>query len=267
MKKRIISSVALSVVLIATICIGIITNKNAKTVTDNNEEHEFTEADWSEVLLCGEAHNSEKCLEAELELWGELYAQGARHLFMEDGYSATAFLNEWMKADNDEILDDLYDDWIGTQMHSINYLNFYHRIKEEFPETVFHGTDIDHLYYRTGQRYLEKIISEGKKGSREYNDAVRNYQQGEKYYQMMISALNADAADNYRELCMAQNFIREYERLRNEKIMGIYGAAHTDPGAIAWGGTVDCMAKQLYKKYGAKITTIDVSEDYIMKSH
>ena len=84
---------------------------------------------------------------------------------------------------------------------------------------------------------------------------------------MMISALNADAADNYRELCMAQNFIREYERLRNEKIMGIYGAAHTDPGAIAWGGTVDCMAKQLYKKYGAKITTIDVSEDYIMKSH
>ena len=40
-------------------------------------------------------------------------------------------------------------------------------------------------------------------------------------------------SDIYRENRMAENFIREFDALDGESVMGIYGAAHTDPDAMA----------------------------------
>lgn len=46
-----------------------------------------------QIFLYGETHADAKCLEQELVLWGELYADGARDLFIEMPYYTAAYLN------------------------------------------------------------------------------------------------------------------------------------------------------------------------------
>jgi len=54
-------------------------------------------------------------MDKEFELWHEYYNnKNMRHLFVELPYYTAEFLNIWMKSDSDEILDELYNDWIGT---------------------------------------------------------------------------------------------------------------------------------------------------------
>ena len=67
-------------------------------------------------------------------------------------------------------------------------------------------------------------------------------------------------SDIYRENRMAENFIREFDALDGESVMGIYGAAHTDPDAMAdSAGTVPSMAAQLVERYGDSLHTEDIS--------
>jgi len=49
------------------------------------------------------------------------------------------YLNIWMQSDNDDILNELFYDLTGTQSHVPHTLVFFKRIKNEFPETIFHG--------------------------------------------------------------------------------------------------------------------------------
>ena len=49
---------------------------------------------------------------------------------------------------------------------------------------------------------------------------------------------------------MVENFIREYDKLSGESIMGIYGASHTDPEGLNYTRTVKSMAYQLKEHYG-----------------
>lgn len=50
---------------------------------------------------------------------------------------------------------------------------------------------------------------------------------------------------------MAENFIREFDKLQGEDVVGFYGNAHTDvKGMDAITGTVPCMANQLKSYYG-----------------
>jgi len=52
-------------------------------------------------------------MDKEFELWHEYYNnKNMRHLFVELPYYTAEFLNIWMKSDSDEILDELYNDWI-----------------------------------------------------------------------------------------------------------------------------------------------------------
>ena len=81
------------------------------------------EAYQGQIYLYGEAHADSKCLEKELALWGEFYANGSRYLFVEmPGYMA-AYLNEWMHVDSDDILNRLYRDSEGTKSHAQNVLD------------------------------------------------------------------------------------------------------------------------------------------------
>ncbi len=103
------------------------------------------------IFLYGERHADETFLEEEFALWSNFYhEEGMRHLFIESPYYTAEFLNLWMDADSDEILDQLFADWKGTSMGSDLVRSFYKRIKEECPETVFHGTDVGHQYDTTG---------------------------------------------------------------------------------------------------------------------
>lgn len=206
-----------------------------------------------EIFLYGEEHSAANILEKEFELWSSYYQNdGVRDLFVELPYYTAEFMNLWMKSDGDDIFDSLYQDWAGTAMHSQEVVDFYKRIKNECPETVFHGTDVGHQYDTTGKRFLEYLESIGQQQSEPYRLSQENIRQGQDYYQHSDNA--------YRENTMVENFIREFDSLNGATVMGIYGSAHTNIEATAYGtNSVPCMANQLYQKYGAALHTEDLT--------
>ncbi len=209
------------------------------------------------IYLYGESHGQEPILEYELELWKTYYhEQGMRHLFEEIPYFDAEFLNLWMDAEDDTILNQLYEDWEGTASQVPCVKEFYQSIKKECPETIFHGTDVGHAYYSTGKRYLEYLEKNGLEGSEQYELTQLAIEQGKVYGAGKAKELkNHKARENY----MAENFIREFNALEGESIMGIYGAAHTDVEAMNVTNEVPCMAAQLYEIYGDQIYVENIS--------
>jgi hypothetical protein len=212
-------------------------------------------AETGEIWLYGEEHASGPVLERELELWRGYYGDGMRDLFVELPYYTAEYLNLWLRADDDVILDELYDDWEGTAIHrNGEILKFYRAIKQDCPETVFHGTDVGHQYDKTGQRYLALLEARGEGDSEAAARTREAIEQGKRYY----ARKNGDAV--YRENRMTENFAREFDRLSGADVMGIYGAAHTNKNAAAHGARwLPCMAKQLAPRYGARLHTEDLS--------
>lgn len=203
------------------------------------------------IYLYGEVHANERILERELELWQEYYDSGLRHLFIESAYFTAEFLNLWMAADNDDILDTLFVDWQRTSAGSPVMRAFWQQIKADCPETVFHGTDVGHSFATTGARYLRHLEAEGLQASEQYTLAQAAIEQGRQYY--------GTQGDTYRENAMAENFIRAYDALGGQDIMGIYGAAHTGLDAMDFYGKVPCMANQLREHYGDTVFSEDLS--------
>lgn len=205
------------------------------------------------IFLYGEQHAVESILEKEFDLWLSYYQNdGMRDLFVELPYYDAEYMNLWMRSGDDAILEQLYQDWEGTALHSQAVLDFYKRIKMECPETVFHGTDVGHQYDTTGRRFLAYLESQGKEQSEVYRRSQENIEQGRYYYQ------HSDTV--YRENMMAENFIREYDSLGGVDIMGIYGNAHTAVGAMdCETNSVPCMAGRLYEKYGDALHTEDLT--------
>lgn len=202
-------------------------------------------AETGQIYLYGEQHGVAAICEKELELWQGYYAGGMRHLFVEYPYYTAEFLNLWMAAEDDALLEEVFADWAGTLAHSPAVKEFLQEIKRQCPETVFHGTDVGHQYGSTGARYLAYLEETGQADTQQYRLAQEAVSQGERYYQ--------DCSGEYREAAMTENFIRSLEALDGADIMGIYGAAHIaaeDP---------DAMAGQLRERYGAALHTEDLS--------
>ena len=210
-----------------------------------------------EIYLYGEYHANEHLLQKELELWRDCYARGMRYLFVEEAYYTAQYFNLWMQAEDDTILLEVFKDWEGSLSYNELVLDFYRSIKADCPETIFVGTDIGHQYETTGTRYEAYLRAAGQLTSEEYKRTDACVIQGRSFY--LVS--DPDTQDTYRENAMVQNFIAAVERLpAGTDIMGIYGAAHTDPAALSWGGTVDSMAKQLAAYYGDKLHCTDLSK-------
>lgn len=222
--------------------------------SDTTEDRTVPSAKPSgQIYLYGEQHGVEKILEKEFEIWSRYYNEkGMRHLFVELSYYTAEFLNIWMKEDDDNILDELYEDWKGTASYNPAVKEFYKRIKSECPETVFHGTDVGHQYDTTGQRFLKYLEENNQKDSEKYSLTMEAIEQGKNFYKKEDYG--------YRENKMVENFIREFEKLDGESIMGIYGSAHTDFDAMEYNdGKVPCMANQLRKRYGDTVHSEDLS--------
>ena len=151
------------------------------------------------VYLYGESHGNEKIIEREFDIWNEHYKKGTRHLFVELPYFTGEYLNLWMKASDDKILEELYSDLEGTAAHNPYSLEFYRKIKSQCPETVFHGTDVGHQYGSTGYRYLEFLEAHNMKETNWYSLAKENISQGINYY-------NGEK-DAYRE-----NMVKKYDK-------------------------------------------------------
>lgn len=206
----------------------------------------------SQIFLYGEAHQSAVISEREFELWYDYYhTYGMRHLFIEFGYCTGELLNLWMQADDDEIWDTVFEEWRGTLAHDTSSVDFYHKIKKLCPETIFHGTDIEHQYNTTGQRYLTYLEENGLTDTEEYALALESIEQGRYFY-----ANNCDFY--YREEKMTENFMREFNALNGECVMGIYGSAHTDPEG-EYPTYSDCMAKRLKATYGNALYSVDLT--------
>ncbi|WP_426349851.1 hypothetical protein ACPWSR_01110 [Alloiococcus sp. CFN-8] len=204
------------------------------------------------IYLYGESHGEKKILDRELELWYSYYhKEGMRHLFVELPYYTAEFLNLWLQSDSDDILESIYKDWSGTPSHSPYVKEFYKEIKDKCPETIFHGTDIGHQHSTTGQRYLRYLKSNNLEDSEEYLLSHKSIEQGEYYYK--------HSDEVYRENMMVENFIKEYEKLSDENIMGIYGAAHTGLDSMNYTGAVPSMANQLKEHYGNTIHSEDLT--------
>lgn len=204
-----------------------------------------------QIYLYGEKHSVEKILEKELELWNAYYHdEGLRHLFIEAPYYTAELLNVWMKADNNVILDEINNDWAGTPA-GILVKAFYEKIKNQCPETIFHGTDVGHQFETIGVLYLEYLESNHLTDTEQYRITLEVIKQGAHFYESLDDA--------YRENMMAENFKREFDALSNESIMGIYGAAHTGLDAIGFSSTVPCMANQLEDYYGDRIHSEDLT--------
>lgn len=196
------------------------------------------------ITLYGEnEHGNESVMMQEADLWQQAYhEQGLRHLFVELPYYTAEYLNLWMQSEDDLILDQVYEDWQGTASYTQAVKTFYRRIKAECPETVFHGTDVGHQYRTTGQRFLDMLKANGQEGSEAYRLAQEAVKQGMRYYASNDSV--------YRENAMVQNFRAAFDRLEGERVVGIYGAAHTGLNALNFDGSVPCMASQLRALYG-----------------
>jgi hypothetical protein len=213
-----------------------------------------------QIFLYGEVHGEQKIMEEEFALWKKHYEEdGMRHLFLEYAYFTTEFLNRWMQADSDEILEDIYKELWGTEGNIPYWKDFFKSIKDECPETVFHGTDVGHQHHSTGLRYLRFLEQGGMKDSEQYRLARETIEQGKYYY----------AGDNYeyRENKMVENFIREFDALGGESVMGIYGSAHTDVRGIAFGSdSLPCMANQLQERYPNNVHTKNASDLMIIRT-
>ena len=117
-----------------------------------------------------------------------------------------------MRGEDEDMLErPILEQQAGTQGGTQLMVDFYRALREDCPETVFHGTDVGHQYDTTGALYLEYLEQNGRKDSEEYRRAQECMEQGETFYQ--IEAGDEAEAYAYREDRMAENFAREYERL------------------------------------------------------
>lgn len=214
----------------------------------NEDSRQSELAKSGQIFLYGEAHGVEVILEDELRLWEKYYHEdGMRHLFVELAYYDSEILNMWMQEGNDNILDEWFEGLKRTAAYTESVKDFYRQIKKSCPKTIFHGTDVGHQYDTTGRRYLEYLELQGKEDTEEYRLAEEAAEQG-RYYKENSND------DEYREGKMAENFIREFDKLDGLSVMGIYGGAHTAIGGTARGTqSVPCMANQLHGRYGGTV--------------
>lgn len=224
-----------------------------KATPDNTTPENTTVNSGKQIYLYGEAHAEEAVMEKELELWNDYYHNdGMRHMFIEISYCGGEFLNIWMKSDNDDVLDDLYNDWTGTLAQTPAVKNYYKQIKRDCPETIFHGIDVGHQWNTTEKRFLEHLEQNGLENTEQYTLAQKSAEQGKHYRETRD--------DVYRENAMTENFIREFDPLVEERIMGIFGGAHADLDGLEYTThTVPCMANQLKEHYGDIIYSEDIS--------
>ena len=234
---------------------GVFVSGGSETVQGNADSGDL-------IYLYGENHYHPGCMEKELSAWEKLYESGARHLFIEYSYAFGQMLNAWMQADDDEMLRWLWsdgeDDLESSPVEALLLFDFFKAVKQHCPETVFHGTDIEHDYETSGAEYLAELEAAGKQDSEEYARTSLTCEQGRQAHMNG----ETDEGYRYRETCLTENFIYELERLEPQTVMGIYGFTHVE-GSItehqkSLTGDAN-MAARLAERYGSRMVCMCLS--------
>ena len=236
------------------------------------EETSSSEAEKPEgmIYLYGEWHFFFHCIDQELEAWGKLYEAGVRHLFIEYSPAFAHIFNLEISGDEDTLAQ-IYSfmDGVGEytvtgeedftdpviQNSELTY-RFFHTIKERYPETIFHGTDVEHEYDTVGSGYLAYLESVGQQHSEEYARELLACEQGKGFHRNPEIENNEDWS--FREKCMAENFIYEFEKLNGQDIMGIYGGKHVLFDEKV-GESSYSLATQLKALYGDRVLSTELS--------
>lgn len=228
-----------------------IINENESDIDSIHTNNSINET--GHINLYGEMHGYEAILEKELDLWKQYYVEdGMRHLFIEASYPKAQLLNIWMSEDSNDKLNEL----ITTNFNPEAIKIFYRNIKNECPDTTFHGIDIGKGYTSHGVNYRNYLVDNNLKDTEMYRLNEEAIQQ-EKHF---IGTRD----DSFRENKIVENFIREFNNLNDESIMVIYGAAHLGMEKITkQSHTFDTMGKQLSQLYSNRITLIDLSNELL----
>lgn len=202
-------------------------------VSCNNTDDISDYSKDKEIYLYGEIHGQEDLIEEEFDLWSAYYHKhGMRNLFLEIANFEAGLLNLWMKADNDDILEIFAKDY-GTIHGAKHYEAMLKKIKNDCPETVFYGTDISNFSESLGNTYLAYLEEENNINAEEIKRVKEVMASGLYRNSYLDKYLGYDNADfhirkmaDFREDRLTENFIYEYNRLDDKRIMGIYGAYH-----------------------------------------
>lgn len=157
-----------------------------------------------------------------------------------------------MDAEDDEILEQLHQDWESTLSSGAETLDFYRTIKEQCPETVFHGTDVGHQYDSTGARYQDYLEERGLADTEDYRLTLEAIQQGKTFAER--------GSDIYRENRMARTSSGSLTPWMGRASWA--SMARPTPTRMPWrdsAGTVPSMAAQLVERYGDSLHTEDIS--------
>ena len=200
------------------------------------------------MFLYGEQHGQDRYVNRELEIWGSYYEKGMRHLFVELPCYEAAYLNLWMQKGDEKYLD------LGAPKNEAYleaYKYFYSSIREQYPETVFHGTDVGHDP-EIGHQYHLYLQGVERRVTDEYRKVQRVNEQGILFY-----GERGPADDDwaFRENCMVSNFVEEFEACGGLDIVGFYGSRHLSAETDV-SGTVPSMVAQLQEKYGEKLIVV-----------
>jgi len=230
-----------------------------------NYDDVVAQYDDHRIYLYGESHGNQLIMTKELELWEDYYLnQGFRHLFLEVGYCDAQLLNLWMQTNDDSYLQVILVNFAATVNNGTERAEqnkwFYNEIKSRCPQTIFHGTDVQHQW-QTGVYYQDYLKSIGRENSEEYVSATKSIESCDLYY--LDNGKRTD--ETFRENYMISRFEEEFDALPSStKIMGIYGAQHTRFGKKNVSKEVDNMCTQLASYYlereGPIIFTQDISE-------
>ena len=215
-----------------------------------------TEKSRGQIFLYGEIHGIPRILERQLEIWRDYYHnQNMRHMFIEFGFFVAEYLNVWMQSDNDDMLYELYEDWADIGEFMRYYIEFFRTIKREFPETVFHGIDVGFSHSTIGERFLQYLRDNDMQGTERYLLTVEAIEQREHFLRYNDF--------EFRVTRMTENFIREFDRLGDRNVMGIFGAFHTSLGLYSYSRSdlpaIPTMAQRLRERYGDSVHTTDLS--------
>jgi len=210
-----------------------------------------------QIFLYGESHGFPEIMERQLEIWYDYYHNhNLRHMFIEFAYFTAELLNIWMLSDNDDLLYELFnEDWFDAVPSVSYYLDFLKTIKREFPETTFHGVDIGFGYWAEGKLFLQYLKDNNEQGTERYLLTLESIEQGKHF--------GRTDDFEFRVTKMTENFIREFDRLLDQNVMAINGAAHATLGFynynVAGRTDVPTMAQRLRLRYGDSLHIEDLS--------
>jgi len=217
------------------------------------ETYTYLPPSTGRIFMFGEVHGVGAILERKLEIWGDFYHEyGMRHFFIEAPFFEGYWLNIWMQAEDDTILYTLFEGWRNTSKYNPYQLDFYRTIKQEFPETVFHGIDVGHGSSTTGQHLITYLTDNNLTDTDAYALTRENIQQFQHFHRTQNHALRSS-------VYMPQNFIRTFDRLGDQDIMIVNGGAHTHLGYFEGREGVPTLAMVLYERYGNALQLFDLT--------